>query len=304
MRRWSSAAALGALAPAVAAAYSPVTDERLKNPEPENWLMFRGNYQGWMYSPLNQINTNNVKHLSPVWSYSTGVDSGHQAPPIVNDGVMFVATPYDKSSRSTPRPATCSGSYQRELPEASAQLHNTKRGVGAVRRQGVRGRAGRLPGRTRRQDRRGRMGDRPVDDWQQGYYMTMAPLIAKGKVMVGVVRRRVRHSRLRRGATTPRPASRYGGPTPSRALGEPGHDTWQGDTWQKGGASVWMTGHLRSREQRSPIGAPATARPGSAISGPGDNLYTTSTVAIDADTGQIKGHLQYHWNDSWDWDEI
>ena len=74
MRTWTCAAALGiGLLPAVALAYSPVTDERLANPEPENWLMTRGNYQGWSYSPLSQINTDNVKNLTPVWTYSTGV---------------------------------------------------------------------------------------------------------------------------------------------------------------------------------------------------------------------------------------
>ena len=56
----------------VATGYSLVTDARLTNPEPENWLQIRGNYQGWMYSPLDQINTTNVKHLTPVWSYRPG----------------------------------------------------------------------------------------------------------------------------------------------------------------------------------------------------------------------------------------
>src|SRR3974390_865735 len=69
--------------------YTPVTDARLANPEPENWLMTRGNYKGWSYSALDQINTRNVKNLVPVWSMSTGVDSGHESPPLVNNGVMF-----------------------------------------------------------------------------------------------------------------------------------------------------------------------------------------------------------------------
>ena len=62
----------GALGAAYGADYSPVTDARLQNPEPQNWLMTRGNYQGWSYSPLDQINTKNVKNLVPVWSVSTG----------------------------------------------------------------------------------------------------------------------------------------------------------------------------------------------------------------------------------------
>jgi hypothetical protein len=63
--------------------YTPVTDARLANPEPANWLMTRGNYKGWSYSALDQINTGNVKNLVPVWSFSTGVDSGHESAPIV-----------------------------------------------------------------------------------------------------------------------------------------------------------------------------------------------------------------------------
>jgi alcohol dehydrogenase (cytochrome c) len=70
--------------------YSPVTEARLLKPEPQNWLMYRGTYDGWGYSPLEQINTTNVKKLVPVWSLSTGVVEGHQAPPIVNNGVMFI----------------------------------------------------------------------------------------------------------------------------------------------------------------------------------------------------------------------
>ena len=73
--------------------YSAVTDARLQNPEPHNWLMYRGNYSGWGYSPLEQVTPRNVKKLVPVWSFSTGVNEGHQAPPIVNNGVMFVVTP-------------------------------------------------------------------------------------------------------------------------------------------------------------------------------------------------------------------
>jgi alcohol dehydrogenase (cytochrome c) len=73
--------------------YSPVTDQRLQNPEPRNWLMYRRTYDGQGYSPLDQININNVQDLVPVWTFSTGVKGGHQAPPIVNDGIMYITTP-------------------------------------------------------------------------------------------------------------------------------------------------------------------------------------------------------------------
>jgi alcohol dehydrogenase (cytochrome c) len=73
--------------------YSPVTAERLKNPEPENWLMVRRSYDGSGYSPLKQITTDNVSKLKPVWGILTGEGRVHEAAPIVNNGVMFVSTP-------------------------------------------------------------------------------------------------------------------------------------------------------------------------------------------------------------------
>ena len=70
-----------------------VSDERLRNPEPENWLMFRRSYDGSGFSPLDQITPDNVARLKPVWTLSTGVTEGHQSPPIVNDGIMYITTP-------------------------------------------------------------------------------------------------------------------------------------------------------------------------------------------------------------------
>src|SRR5437773_4190612 len=104
------------LADAQRMGYRPVTDQRLAEPEPANWLMTRGNYQGWSYSPLDQINTYNVKKLAPVWAFSTGVDSGHQAPLLVNNGIMFVATPYNQVVASRPRPGSCCGDTRRKCP--------------------------------------------------------------------------------------------------------------------------------------------------------------------------------------------
>src|SRR5215831_16795344 len=73
--------------------YQPVTAERLKNPGARDWLMVRRTYDGWGYSPLDQITPANVSRLQPAWVFATSVNNGHEAPPIVNDGVMFVATP-------------------------------------------------------------------------------------------------------------------------------------------------------------------------------------------------------------------
>src|ERR1700737_3724318 len=73
--------------------YKPVTPDRLKQPEDDDWLMYRRTYDGWGDSPLAEITSENANRLKPVWTLATGQVEGHQAPPMVNNGVMFVATP-------------------------------------------------------------------------------------------------------------------------------------------------------------------------------------------------------------------
>jgi alcohol dehydrogenase (cytochrome c) len=85
--------------------------------------------------------------------------------------------------------------------------------------------------------------------------------------------------------------------------GEPGHDTWQGDAWKTGGVSVWLTAHYDPQLNLSFWGT-GNAAPWPGDMHPGDNLYSSSVIALDVDTGKIRGHHQYHWNDSWDWDEV
>jgi alcohol dehydrogenase (cytochrome c) len=88
------------------------------------------------------------------------------------------------------------------------------------------------------------------------------------------------------------------------APGEPGSETWpQGDQWKTGGASVWVTGNY-DPETNLAFWGTGNGGPWMGDQRPGDNLYTSSTVAIDVATGRIKGHFQYHPNDSWDWDEV
>ena len=94
--------------PEVLQRYAPVTAARLRQPEDANWLLFRRTYDGWGYSPLEQITPANVGRLELAWSFATGQVEGHQAPPIVNNGVMFVATPV-RSLPSKRRPAICCG---------------------------------------------------------------------------------------------------------------------------------------------------------------------------------------------------
>jgi len=126
-----------------------------------------------------------VKKLAPVWAFSTGVDSGHQAPLLVNNGIMFVATPYNQVVALEAKTGKLLWRYKKEMPEGLSVLHNTSRGVAPLRRQGL-SRHARLRARgARRQHRQGGLAaegrgleDRLLHD--------ACPLVAKGKVMVGV----------------------------------------------------------------------------------------------------------------------
>src|SRR5580704_10822146 len=111
------------------AAYPAVTTERLKNPDPGEWLMIRRTWDGWGYSPLTQINTKNVSRLQPVWIFSTGQTNGHEAAPLINGGVMFVSTPGQQVLAIDARTGSLLWRYRHELPEGAIMLHPTSRGV-------------------------------------------------------------------------------------------------------------------------------------------------------------------------------
>ncbi len=281
--------------------YSPVTDERLLTPEPENWLMYRATYNGWGYSPLDQITPRNVNRLVPVWTFSTGVDEGHQAPPIVNNGVMFITTPRNQVLALDARKGDLLWRYRRELPEDLFQLHPTNRGVGLygdkVYVATVDAYLVALDARTGAV-----VWETEVENYLAGYYMTLAPLIVKGKVVVGVsggemgIRGFIQAFDAETGESV---WKTYTIPGP----GQPGHDTWAGDTWKTGGVPIWITGSYDPATNLTYWGT-GNGGPFMGSARPGDNLYATSVIALDADSGELKGWHQYHWNGSWDWDEV
>jgi alcohol dehydrogenase (cytochrome c) len=282
-------------------AYQPVTNERLLHPEPENWLMYRGAYNSWGYSPLDQINTKNVGRLVPVWTFSTGVEEGHQSPPIVNNGVMFITTPKNQVLALDAKKGELLWRYRRELPEDLFQLHPTNRGVALygdkVFLATVDAHLLALDARTGEV-----VWDQTVENYLTGYYMTLAPLVVRGKVMVGVSGGElgIRGFIQAFDAETGKPLWKtFTVPGP----GEKGHDTWPGETWKTGAVSIWITGSYDPHLNLTYWG---TGNPGPFISEvrSGDNLYSCSVIAVEADTGEIKAHHQYHWNDAWDWDEV
>ena len=288
-------------APAAPSEYSPVTDARLKNPEPGNWLQYRGNYGGWGYSPLDKINAANVGKLQLAWSLSTGQTEGHQAPPIVNNGFMYVTTPGAQVIAIEAKTGREIWRYKKEIPAEMLQLHPTNRGVALygdkVYVATVDCHLVALDAETGKV-----LWIKQVGDWKALQYMTLAPLAAKGKIMVGSsggetgVRGFVAAFDAETGAEAWRTFT-------TAAPGDPGGDTWPGDTHKNGGGSIWITGTYDPDTNLSYWGTGNPA-PWPTEGRKGDNLYTTSTIALNVDTGAIKGHHQYHPNDAWDWDEV
>jgi alcohol dehydrogenase (cytochrome c) len=289
--------------PAILQSYQPVTADRLKKPEPQNWLMIRGTYDGWGYSPLDQLTPANVARLEPVWMMATGMERGHEAAPIVNNGVMFVSTPGNQVIAIDARTGQLLWRYRNPAPPDLINLHPTSRGVALFGDKVLFARAEAvlvaLDVRTGRE-----VWSAVVEDNRKGYYISLAPLVADGKVLVGAsggelgVRGFVAAYDVETGKQVWRT---FTVPAP----GEPGSETWPagGEQWKTGGGSVWVTGNYDQETNLAYFGT-GNGGPWMGDQRPGDNLYTASTIAIDVATGAIRGHHQYSPNESWDWDEV
>ncbi len=288
--------------PALLRNYRNVPRQRLLRPEDENWLMIRRTYDGWGYSPLDDITPGNVSRLKLVWTQATGEVGAHQAPPLVNNGVMFVSTPNNQVAAYDAKSGTLLWRYKRPRPQGSFVAHPSNRGLALYNDKVYYG-AGEavvvaLDAKTGRE-----VWAREVFNNKINYYITLAPLVADGKILVGAsggefgVRGYIAAldpdtgNELWRTYTVPAP-------------GEPGSETWpKGEQWRTGGASVWVTGNYDPETNTSFWGT-GNGGPWMGDQRPGDNLYTASTVALDAATGKIKGHMQYTPNESFDWDEV
>src|SRR4051812_10496758 len=115
--------------PAILEKYAAVTDERLKTPEPENWLMVRRTYDGWGFSPLEQIKKSNVGDLKLAWVILTGQNNRHEAAPVVNNGVMFISAPGYQVLAIDVKAGRTLWTYKRNAPTGGVVAHQTSRGV-------------------------------------------------------------------------------------------------------------------------------------------------------------------------------
>ncbi|MBK9167194.1 MAG: PQQ-dependent dehydrogenase, methanol/ethanol family [Bryobacterales bacterium] len=269
----------------------------------KDWPHYGGTYQFWRYSALEQVNRSNVKRLVAKWSFQTGEsDEGLQATPIVIDGVMYISTSWNRVFAIDAATGREIWAYYYQNPKTIGVIYSPwNRGVavgaGRVFMGTLDNHVVALDQKTGREV--WKVEVQPLA--QCGCNITGAPLVVKDKVIVGVTGGDSAHRGYLTAynVRTGRLAWKfYTIPGP----GEPGHETWQGDSWKYGGGATWMTGSYDPELNHVywAVGNPAADFYGG--SRKGDNLYTDSIVALDADTGKLKWYHQQVPHDVWDWD--
>jgi alcohol dehydrogenase (cytochrome c) len=285
--------------------YAQVSSDRLVRApeEPQNWLTYSGTYSSQRYSLLHQVDLTNVKNLELKWVFQAQSLQKFESTPLVVDGIMYLTQPpndvvaldaktgtvfwvYHHNPSPAARP--CCGVVNRGLAILGDSLFMATVDAHLVAIDAKNGHS---------------LWNITVADPAAGYAMTLAPLVVKDKVLVGVAGGEfgIRGFVSAYDARTGEQAWRfYTVPGP----GEPGHETWRGDDWKHGGAPAWLTGSYDPDLNLTYWG---TGNPGPDFNidaRPGDNLYSDSVVALDPDTGKLRWFFQFTPNDAYDYDSV
>jgi alcohol dehydrogenase (cytochrome c) len=285
-----------------------------------NWLMYGRTYNAQRYSPLKQINKENVSRLIPQWTFQTGVLDGFECTPLVIDGIMYVTTPWNHAYAIDCKTGSQLWHYQKSLPENMALCCDAvNRGFAAW---GERLYMATLDAHLVCLDRNTgeEIWDTPItvtgddgkeikDIYKMAYSATVAPLVVKGKVIMGISGAEYgirgfldaydakNGKRLWRFYTVPSPDDKA--EHARKALA-----TWEGKSWLTGGGSAWVTGTYDPQLNTLywGIGNPSPDFNGDVRKG--DNLYTCSIIALNPDDGSYKWHFQNSPHDVWDYDGV
>lgn len=282
---------------AAGAALAQVSYQDLLNADPKNWLHYNGQYHSQRHSLLKQVTTANVKKLTPKWMYHVVGASRLQAVPIVVDGLMYVTNPNEvyaldaRTGREVWRymrqPALQKG------PNRGVAVYQNKVYIGTpdAHLVALDARNGSMLWETK------------IAEAKEGYWSPAAPMVIKDKVIMGIAPSdhglngfldaydANTGERLWRWHAIPRP-------------GEPGNESWADDSWKTGGGGTWLTG---SYDPELNLLYWGTGNPAPDFDGDvrkGDNLYTESIVALDANTGKMKWYFQNTPWDVHDWDSV
>ena len=294
-----------------------VTDAMIANDAntPEDVLSWGMGTQGQRHSDLTGITAKNIDRLVPVWSMSFGGEKqrGQESQPLVNKGKMFVTASYSRIYAIDTKTGKKLWKYEHRLPEGimpccdvinrGAALYDNLVIFGTLDAQLVAldQETGKVVWREK------------IDDYSAGYSYTAAPLIAEGLLMTGlsggefgvVGRVEARDPKTGKLVWTRPVVEGHMGYKDGKENGISGttNATWPGETWKNGGAAPWLGG---SYDPKTGLAYFGTSNPGPWNSHvrKGDNLYSSSTVAIDVKTGKIAWHYQSTPNDGWDYDGV
>ena len=295
----------GRLSGAIGPGDRPVTAERLVNAgqETENWLMYSGGYYSQRYSTLDQIDRDNVADLKVEWVHQFNTLSRVETTPIVIDGLMIITeSPSNVIALDavTGRPFW---TYDHPIPEEiRVCCGENNRGVAVL---GDMVYLGTVNGHLLALDiaTGNVIWDVQVERPEAGYSITSAPLVIGNKVITGMAGGEygVRGFLDAYDATTGERLWRfYTIPGP----GEPGNETWSGNSWRTGGAPTWVTG---SYDPELNLIYWGTGNPAPDWNGDmrlGDNLWADAVIALNADTGDLVWGFQFTPHDTHDWDAV
>ena len=305
--------------PAVFAADEVTADQLLKaDSDPGNWLTHHKDYSAQRFSPLNQINKDNVKNLHVAWTLQLGgvegggiwSHGGLEGTPIVQNGFMYVTDGWGSVYKIDTK-----GGQAKVLWRMDPKTDHDW--AGAVACCGVDNRGVALSGDlVLSHSLDGRLiatnketgeiaWQRQVADPDKSEVITGAPLVVKNLAITGVAGAEygIRGWIAATDLTTQKEVWRtYTIP----GKGEPGSETWK-DSYNAaatGGGSTWVTGSYDPRTNTLFWGVGNPGPDWDSAYRPGDNLYTDSTLALDVDSGKIKWHFQHTPNDAFDYDSV
>jgi alcohol dehydrogenase (cytochrome c) len=264
----------------------------------QDWTSYGKDSFGWRYSELDQINTKTVARLTPQWIYQTNVPGKNETTPLVFGGMMYITGPSNNawaldavtgrpiwSYRKAPPTGVnlCCGQVNRGFAVRGNTLFKVDLQATLIALDAKSGSV---------------LWESTLEDYKKGYSATSAPLVVKNLVITGMA-----------GAEfgTRGFIDAYDVETGKRVWRTntvAADASWAGDSWKRGGGATWITGTYDPSLNLIYWG---TGNPGPDMDGEvrrGDNLYTCSLLAIDADTGVIKWHFQFTPHDLHDWDAI
>ena len=291
------------------AAQGQVTFDRLvrAKQEPQNWLVYSGSYMSQRHSELTQVTPENVKNLETAWIFQLNsrepTSTRFEVTPLVVDGVMYIVQPPNDVIALDATNGRMFWTYSyNPSPQSRPCCGRVNRGVAIL---GDRLFMGTIDGHLIALDTKtGRpVWDVTVVNPEAGYALVAAPLVVKDKVILGPAGGEfgIRGFLAAYDVATGKEAWRfYTIPGP----GEFGFESWQGDAWKTGGGSVWLTGSYDPDLNLTYWGI---GNPGPDWNGDnreGDNRFSNSVVALDADTGRLKWHFQFSPHDEFDYDAV